>query len=177
MYKISALLLLLIVSMTSYSHTTQDTTKNKEADISSIFDNVNKRMDHLGSNDSLMKSLAVLSKEDSALKKALSDYNLFGLAHRKRALQWNLTSSIIIFWSVIFLVFSGIAFAGVQFYISMRMAGKAGAAKTEGLDTSLEAGTQGIKVSSPVLGVIILVISMLFFYLYLQFVYPVMEIF
>lgn len=42
--------------------------------------------------------------------------------------------------------------------------------------TSIEASTSGLKVSSPVLGVIILSISLLFFYLYLAFVYPIHEI-
>lgn len=45
-----------------------------------------------------------------------------------------------------------------------------------GLQTTLEAGSGGIKVSSPVLGVIILVISFLFFYLYLVHIYPITEI-
>ena len=127
--------------------------------------------------DSVMKKLAVLSKEDSALKKAISEYNLFGLAHRKSSLQWNLNSSIIIFWTVIFLVLSGIAFAGIQFYIAMQAAKKTGVVKPEETATQVEATVQGIKVSSPVLGVIILIISMLFFYLYLKYVYPVTEIF
>ena len=46
--------------------------------------------------------------------------------------------------------------------------------KTESAQvTQIEASLQGIKVSSPVLGVIILTISLLFFYLYLYFVYPI----
>jgi hypothetical protein len=141
-----------------------------------ILKQTEERMGH-SYNDSLMKSLEILSKDDSVLKKAVSDYNLFGLAHRKSSLQWNLTSSIIIFWSVIFLVLCGIAFAGIQFYISMQAAKKAGTGKAEGTPTQLEANFQGIKVSSPVLGVIILIISLLFFYLYLKYVYPVTEIF
>lgn len=43
--------------------------------------------------------------------------------------------------------------------------------------TQLEASLQGIRVSSPVLGVIILALSFLFFYLYLKYVYPINEIF
>jgi hypothetical protein len=40
----------------------------------------------------------------------------------------------------------------------------------------LDLSTAGLKVSSPVLGVIILVISLAFFYLYLVYVYPISEI-
>ena len=50
-------------------------------------------------------------------------------------------------------------------------------AMEKGEVTELEASVKGIKVSSPVLGVIILVISLLFFYLYLAFVYPIQEVF
>jgi hypothetical protein len=41
--------------------------------------------------------------------------------------------------------------------------------------TEIEASVTGIRVSSPVLGVLILVISFLFFYLYLIYVYPVVD--
>jgi hypothetical protein len=44
------------------------------------------------------------------------------------------------------------------------------------LQTSIEAGSAGVKLSSPVLGIVILVISFLFFYLYLVHVYPISEI-
>jgi hypothetical protein len=43
--------------------------------------------------------------------------------------------------------------------------------------TELEISKSGVKVSSPILGVIILVISLAFFYLYLVYVYPIEEIF
>ena len=167
------LLLLLVVTTVVFSQ--KDSVVKKNVTIDDIFNNVDKRMDRFN-NDSLMKSLVVLSREDSLLKKAISDYNLFGLAHRKKSLQWNYTSSIIIFWSVITLVFSGIFFAGVQFYVAMKLA-KAAPEKPDGLATQFEASMQGIKVNSPVLGVIILVISILFFFLYLKYVYPVMEVF
>lgn len=52
-------------------------------------------------------------------------------------------------------------------------AGKTGDAK----EHSVELSTSGIKVSSPVLGVIILALSLAFFYLYLVYVYPIKEIF
>jgi hypothetical protein len=168
--------LFLLLTRAGDAQVKKDSSAHAPVNIDNILNTVNQRMDHFN-NDSVMKSLATLSKEDSSLKKALSDYNLFGLSHRKKTLQWNLTSSIIIFWSVIFLVFSGIFFAGIQFYVSMQLAKKAGTGKPADLATELEASAQGIKVSSPVLGVIILVISILFFFLYLKYVYPIMEIF
>jgi len=92
--------------------------------------------------------------------------------------RWQALSSIIIFYSVLVLVFAGILFSGIQFYKSMKFAGdKEKEGKTNQALTEFEASASGIKVSSPVLGVIILVISLAFFYLYLVYVYPIQETF
>ena len=139
--------------------------------------------------DSTMVMIERLSRYDTLLKGQLYDYYRFGMEHRKKSFNWNLLSSKITFWVVILLVFSGIVFAGIQFYISL----KERSAKQNPLEpqkitvenkdaygefnTQLEASAKGIKISSPVLGVIILVISLLFFYLYLAYVYPIQETF
>jgi hypothetical protein len=173
--KIISLILLFVIANKDCD--AQDSISKKQK-LDSILNTVDIKFAQQTNNDSLMNTIVKLSKEDSALKKAISEYYLFGLDHRKKALQWNLTSSVIIFWSVIFLVFSGILFAGIQFYTSLHNAKNKGSINAENLSTELEASLQGgIKVSSPVLGVIILVISFLFFYLYLKYVYPITEIF
>lgn len=100
-------------------------------------------------------------------------YMTKGYIHRSNVFSWQLISSIIIFLVVIFLVFAGIYFAWLQFKVSLR----SNSADPGQLSTELSASTDGIKVSSPVLGVIILVISLFFFYLYLVYVYPIQEIF
>jgi hypothetical protein len=107
---------------------------------------------------------------------AYYEYRVSGFKHRKEVFAWQLYSSKLIFWSVLLLVISGISFSGVQFYKSMRKTGSAGPTEPESI-TEFEASAKGIKVSSPVLGVIILVISLAFFYLYLVYVYPISEIF
>ncbi|MCP4992950.1 MAG: hypothetical protein GY934_04060 [Gammaproteobacteria bacterium] len=89
-----------------------------------------------------------------------------GLLHRTDAIKWQHISTQIIFFTVLFLVGSGIYFAWVQF--------KNGTGSQE--NNEIEISMQGIKVSSPVLGVIILVLSLAFFYLYLRYVYPINEI-
>jgi hypothetical protein len=43
------------------------------------------------------------------------------------------------------------------------------------LETDIDINPKGIKISSPVLGVIILTISLAFFYLYLKSVYPIFK--
>ncbi len=43
------------------------------------------------------------------------------------------------------------------------------------IDGRLAGGPRGIRVKSPILGVVLLTVSLAFFYLYLVFVYPVTE--
>jgi len=120
------------------------------------------------------------------------DYRISGYQHRRDVFKWQLYSSKIIFFVVIFLVLAGVYFSGVQFHHSLGRKFTRGTAKKDemadneaaeimaiekGEVTEVVASVKGVKVSSPVLGVIILVISLLFFYLYLMFVYPIQEAF
>lgn len=88
------------------------------------------------------------------------------------------------FFVVVCLVVAGVYFSWVQFRgvidrarqrNSTTVGEVAGQDPEASLRTDLEASTQGLKVSSPILGVIILVLSMAFFYLYLVFVYPIRD--
>ena len=102
--------------------------------------------------------------------KAYYDYRVIGFQHRQRVFAWQLSSSRIIFAMVIFLVLVGVFFSWLQF----RSAMKGGSTFSDRPhDTTFEASTTGLKVSSPVLGVIILALSLAFFYLYLLYVYPI----
>lgn len=108
----------------------------------------------------------------SALK-GYYDYRVKGFDHRARVFEWQLLSSRIIFVLVILIVVVGLYFSWLQF-----MAGLRENAGLEKMSTTVEATPAGgIKVSSPVLGVIILTLSLAFFYLYLLHVYPISEIF
>jgi len=100
-----------------------------------------------------------------AYRAGLSYYE-WGVEHRKRVLWWQHMSTRAIFFVVLFLVGAGIYFAWVQFR----------AAPASGATSELEISMQGVKVSSPILGVIILTLSLAFFYLYLIYVYPVQEV-
>lgn len=104
------------------------------------------------------------------------DYKSFGYAHRRNVFTWQLLSSKIIFFVVIVLVLSGIYFAGLQFFHSLKLS-KKGVDLQKLMGSELSASTKEIRVSSPVLGVIILVLSFLFFFLYLKYVYPIHETF
>ena len=100
------------------------------------------------------------------------NYFIEGYKHRQNVFHWQLLSSKIIFIVVVLLVFSGIIFAAIQFYDGLK-----NTLRQNSQTTTFEAGKGGLKVSSPILGVIILVISLVFFYLYLVYVYPIKEIF
>jgi hypothetical protein len=110
---------------------------------------------------------AIKSKYDIALT-AYYDYRISGYKHREEVFGWQFLSSKIIFWVVLFIVLSGMLFSAIQFF-------RTSPSKSE--ITEVEASVSGIRVSSPVLGVIILTISIAFFYLYLVFVYPINNVF
>ncbi len=87
--------------------------------------------------------------------------------HQRDVFRWQLFSAKVIFGAVILLVMAGIYFAAVQFHHGLKRD------SLQQQETEFEASLKGIKVSSPVLGVIILTISLAFFYLYLVHVYPI----
>jgi hypothetical protein len=125
--------------------------------------------------------------------KGYYQYRIEGYEHRRQVFAWQLFSSKVIFAVVLLLVCSGIYFAALQFHAGLKRQSEMHAAKrvsaaayagqqgTESVTdpevTTLSMGTEGIKVSSPVLGVVILTISLAFFYLYLVYVYPISDLF
>jgi uncharacterized membrane protein len=104
----------------------------------------------------------------AALGRALYEDHQEALDYNRRVFAWQMTSTRVSFWIVIGLVGVGVIFAAVQFAKSMRTAGTIADPNTE-----IEISAKGLKVTSPVLGVIILTISLGFFYLYLVHVYPI----
>lgn len=97
-------------------------------------------------------------------------YRQDGYRHRNRVFQWQLVSSVIIFFLVVALVVIGVYFAWLQFRYQIEKGFEAEA-------TKLELSGASLKVSSSVLGVIILSLSLAFFYLYLRHVYPIQNVF
>jgi hypothetical protein len=129
------------------------------------------------------------------------EYRSTGYDYRGRVFEWQLTSGKVIFAVVLMVVLAGLVFAAIQFYVSMIIARarlhatdvkrrKKDAAEDEAvepisadtdgietLSTKLQISGSGVAVESSVLGVIILTLSLVFFYLYLVFVYPVTNVF
>lgn len=102
-------------------------------------------------------------------------YRKAGYEHRLGVFAWQSLSTKIIFFIVLLLVVAGIYFAAIQFHSGLRRRGDGAGAPAE--ETELSLSLREVKVRSPVLGVIILTISLAFFYLYLVHVYPIRNVF
>jgi hypothetical protein len=111
------------------------------------------------------------------------EYRANGYAYRSRVFEWQLLSSRLIFLIVLVLVSCGMYFAWVQFRAALlatrraTVADVSAAAAPSPFATQLEVSAKGIIVNSSVLGVIILGLSLAFFYLYLVYVYPIQNVF
>ena len=104
------------------------------------------------------------------------------LDHRSSVFWWQHFFSRLIFVMVVVLVSLGTYFAWRQFHRGEREAERAarsGVDPSKGAVPSIstvELGMTGIKVSSTVLGIIILALSLGFLYLYLVYVFPITEV-
>jgi len=97
---------------------------------------------------------------------AFYEYNVSALQNRRDVFSWQYYSTIVIFVVVVFLVIAGVVFAALQFRQGLRRHGQ------NNVDT-VELSWGRAKVTSSTMGIIILTLSMGFFYLYLKYVYPV----
>lgn len=100
------------------------------------------------------------------------DYRKDGYEFRSRVFEWQLLSTRIIFVVVVLLVVAGIYFAAVQFHVALATIRNVPAQ----LESKLEVSAKGIVVNSSVLGVVILGLSLAFFYLYLVHIYPIRDV-
>ena len=105
-------------------------------------------------------------------------YTKFAYAYRMKLFEWQLSSSKIIFSVVVVIVLIGLYLSYLQFKLSEKQLLKptdpkdTSTAKSQSA-TDLEINKDGIKIQSAVIGLIILVISIIFFFLYLKFVFPI----
>jgi len=104
-------------------------------------------------------------------------YRMAGYDHRLRVFEWQNLSTKIIFVVVLLLVFLGIYFAAIQFHVGLRRRGPDGHPPPHEESSEIALSFKGLRIRSPVLGVIVLTISLAFFYLYLVYVYPIETVF
>jgi len=128
------------------------------------------------SADSVTQAVDPLLSERLQLQKqydkASNDYYVWNCAYKRNIFKFQYISGIIIFIVVLIVVFTGLVFSAWQFYITMSQLPKKNTGKQEAA-TNIELSASGLKVTSSVLGVIIIALSLAFFYLYLAYVYPI----
>lgn len=86
------------------------------------------------------------------------------LDQRARTFAWQQRSTELIFWLVVLIVLSGLALSFWHVY------------RKESAPTKLTIGGKGVEVSSRLVGVLVFVLSLVFFYLYVKTVYPISEV-
>jgi hypothetical protein len=128
-----------------------------------------------------------------AALKAHYDQDKWALQQRQRIFEWQYYAGIVVFFVSISVVVLGLYMSWLQFH-SFHLRAKATAVRVdttaaqpshkkphelaqevsqEQIKNEIEISPTGAKVSTPVVGVIILTLSLAFFYLYLKFVFPI----
>jgi hypothetical protein len=123
-------------------------------------------------NDSVLTG----SPEDPSLKSKRTEwdveyisYQIWALKHTRSIFFWQHVTTQVIAMVVLAMVLAGFYFASVQFQIAKAHSSDAKQETTHEMKLSLE----GLSVKTSALGVVILVVSMAFFFLYLRYVYPI----
>ena len=142
-------------------------------------------------NQTAKKSPESLSEgglpETPKMLRAREEYTVFAWKNRQDAFAWQSVSTKVIFWVVIVVVLTGLYLSWMQFNLAHKMpltkttqTKKGQSNKANPSDqieaSTIEVTTSGVKITSSVIGLIILVLSIVFFFLYLKFVYPIIEV-
>lgn len=126
--------------------------------------------------------LTGISSYDSMMLKKYAEKQIYHMEHEMSAFRLQYISSIIIFLMVIIIVALGLYLSYSQFKLSEKLLSQPikinetiekepeGAIVTQ---SSFEVGKDGVKINTAVIGLMILVISLVFFFLYLKFVYKI----
>ena len=137
-------------------------------------------------SDAALKDPATRQTYLEAMKR-FYEYRADGYAYRSRVFEWQLFSSKVIFGAVLLLVLAGVYFAAVQFHVALRSvvsrrgtrveeAAAAAAKASDALRSEIDVSAKGVAVKSSVLGVVVLALSLAFYYLYLVYVYPIQNV-
>jgi len=107
---------------------------------------------------------------------AYYEYKERGYNHRSRVYIWQHVSTISIFISVLVIVFIGLYFSYLQFSTAIVKNRRRKASEPDAeAPTTFKASLSGVEVTSNVIGLVILTLSIVFFYLYLVHVYPIKD--
>lgn len=119
------------------------------------------------------KAIEKKNLTDAKTIDSVGSYYTWALKNRQSIIQRQQITGSLIFGLVTILLLSGLLFSAIQFRIALKNVKKKSLNTS---DTTFKASLAGIEVSSSILGVIILAISLGFFYLYLTNVYPLVSL-
>lgn len=133
------------------------------------------------SGEAKAPAAALTDKDSARVSASQADYAVWENDFNRRTYENQLVQTRIIFVVVLLLVSAGLLFSWIQFQHSFHMkvrtkgnkATDQVAATGAHTDEEIRLGREGVVIHSAYLGVIILAISMAFFFLYLEFVYPI----
>jgi len=141
-----------------------------------------------------MSAVALDSVNTGYSPDLLNRSNEYKFMHQQRSFNWQYHSGIIIFFMVIVIVILGMVLSYKQFKLNERLLNPVKTAGNTLTDiksvsetstisnlspgevfatNTMEISKDGIKISTAVIGLIILTLSIAFFFLYLKYVYPI----
>jgi hypothetical protein len=130
-----------------------------------------------------IKGLTGIAKYDTIILEKYQEKLLYHMDHEMSAFRLQYYSSITIFILVVVIVSSGLYLSYRQFILSERLLSQQVKLNQQTIEkgdnqplitnSSLELSKDGVKINSAVIGLIILVISLVFFFLYLKYVYNI----
>jgi len=119
------------------------------------------------------KAIERKNLNDANTMDLVGTYYSWALKNRQSIIQRQQITGSVIFILVTILLLSGLLFSALQFRIALKNVKRKSISNA---DTTFKASLAGIEVSSSILGVIVLAISLGFFYLYLTNVYPLVSL-
>lgn len=170
--------ILVLMSFISLSTFGQNTDSVNSQDLIGFANYIN------SDKNELLPDINVIAN-DTLLTKVGNEYNEFAFKHRIKVYKWQLISAKIIFVISILIVLVGLYMSYLHFRISTKISmssddvsqvNSKSNRNTSESPTSFQFGKDGIKIQSTVIGLIILVISIVYFLMYLKYIYPIKDI-
>jgi hypothetical protein len=123
-------------------------------------------------NHKLSAQSAVAATVSPGFQKKYTEFQIASLeqqiAYTKQSVatyQWELFASSVMMWITVLVVIAGVGFSGFQLWHAARLG--------QNTDGTWEVSMTGMKVTSSVVGIIVLAMSIAFVFLFLDRVYPI----
>ena len=118
--------------------------------------------------EGLFAQAASETKVSKELQEKQDNFEVFRLDHNMEVFKWEMFSTKIMFWLSISLVLTGIVLSILQFAKSIETS-----KLPDNSETTLIISEKGVKIKTAFIGLIILIISFAYLYLYMEAAYPI----